>query len=58
MSKVKESSIDTYFKKLDDGEIPFPEYEILDWILDYQYDENGNLIYNDDGSAKTLIDMT
>lgn len=58
LSKVKESSIDTYFEKLDDGEIPFPEYEMLDWILDYQYDENGNLIYNDDGSAKTLIDMT
>ena len=58
LSKVKEASIDNYFKKLDAGEIPFPEYEMLDWILDYQYDQNGNLIYNDDGSAKPLIDMT
>lgn len=58
LSKVKESSIDNYFKKLDEGDVPFPDYEILDWVLDYEKDENGNLVYNEDGSAKTLIDMT
>lgn len=29
-------SIENYLNKLDDGLIPYPEYEMIDWILDYQ----------------------
>jgi hypothetical protein len=28
-------SIENYLNKLDDGLIPYPEYEMIDWILDY-----------------------
>lgn len=31
-----EMSIENYLGKLDDGLIPYPEYEMIDWILDYQ----------------------
>ena len=31
----KEMSIENYINKLDDGRIPYPEYEQIDWILDY-----------------------
>ena len=36
-------SIENYLGKLDNGEIPFPEYEMIDWILDYKRNENGEL---------------
>ena len=29
-------SIENYMNKLDNGQIPYPEYEMLDWIIDYQ----------------------
>ena len=35
-SNPQESDIPNYFNKLDDGQIPYPEYEQLDWIMDYQ----------------------
>ena len=38
-----EMSIENYLGKLDNGEIPFPEYEMIDWILDYKRNENGEL---------------
>lgn len=31
----KEMSIENYVNKLDKGQIPYPEYEMIDWILDY-----------------------
>lgn len=31
-----EMTIENYMNKLDDGLIPYPEYEMIDWILDYQ----------------------
>lgn len=37
LSKVKEATIPNYFNKLDKGEVKFPEYEQIDWIMDYQY---------------------
>ena len=37
-------SIGNYLNKLDDGLIPYPEYEMIDWILDYQRNpETGEL---------------
>ena len=37
-------SIENYLNKLDDGLIPYPEYEMIDWILDYERDpETGEL---------------
>ena len=37
-------SIENYLNKLDDGLIPYPEYEMIDWILDYQRNpETGEL---------------
>jgi len=37
-------SIENYLNKLDDGQIPYPEYEMIDWILDYQRNpETGEL---------------
>lgn len=39
-----EMSIENYLNKLDDGLIPYPEYEMIDWILDYVRDpETGEL---------------
>lgn len=34
-SNPQGSDIPKYFNKLDDGEIPYPEYEQIDWIMDY-----------------------
>ena len=40
----KEMTIENYIGKLDDGQIPYPEYEQIDWILDYQRNpETGEL---------------
>lgn len=39
MSQVQEATIPNYFNKLENGEVPYPEYEMLDWIMDYQYNE-------------------
>ena len=37
-------SIENYLNKLDDGLISYPEYEMIDWILDYQRNpETGEL---------------
>lgn len=37
-------TIENYLGKLDDGLIPYPEYEMIDWILDYERDpETGEL---------------
>ncbi len=37
-------SIENYLGKLDNGQIPYPEYEMIDWILDYQRNpETGEL---------------
>lgn len=36
MGAVKEMTIENYLGKLDDGQISYPEYEMIDWILDYQ----------------------
>lgn len=37
-------SIDNYVNKLDNELIPYPEYEMIDWILDYERDpETGEL---------------
>ena len=35
----EDTDIPAYFKKLDDGKIPYPEYEQLDWIMDWQKNE-------------------
>ena len=41
----KEMTIENYIGKLDDGQIPYPEYEMIDWILDYDKDpETGELV--------------
>ena len=41
----KEMTIENYIDKLDDGQIPYPEYEQIDWILDYERDpETGQLV--------------
>ena len=38
-------SIENYLNKLDDGLIPYPEYEMIDWILDYVRDpDTGELV--------------
>ena len=40
----KEMTIENYLGKLDNGEIPYPEYEMIDWILDYERNpETGEL---------------
>ena len=40
----QQMSIENYLGKLDDGLIPYPEYEMIDWILDYQRNpETGEL---------------
>jgi hypothetical protein len=37
-------TIENYMNKLDDGLIPYPEYEMIDWIIDYQRNpETGEL---------------
>lgn len=37
-------SIENYLGKLDNGQISYPEYEMIDWILDYERDpETGEL---------------
>jgi hypothetical protein len=37
-------SIENYMNKLNDGLIPYPEYEMIDWIIDYQRNpETGEL---------------
>ena len=44
LGKVHEMSIGNYMDKLDDGQIPYPEYEMIDWIIDYQRNpETGEL---------------
>lgn len=40
----KEMTIENYIGQLDDGKIPYPEYEQIDWILDYERDQDGNLV--------------
>lgn len=41
----KEMTIENYLGKLDNEEIPYPEYEMIDWILDYVRDpETGELV--------------
>ena len=38
-------SVGNYLDKVDNGEIEYPEYEMIDWILDYQRDpETGELV--------------
>ena len=38
-------SIENYMNKLDNGQISYPEYEMIDWILDYEKDpETGELV--------------
>jgi len=40
----KEMSIENYIDNLDKGQIAYPEYEMIDWILDYERDpETGEL---------------
>ena len=44
LSEVNAMTIGNYMDKLDDGLIPYPEYEMIDWILDYERDpETGEL---------------
>ena len=41
----KEMIIGNYMGQLEDGKIPYPEYEMIDWILDYEQDpETGMLV--------------
>lgn len=41
----QEMDIENYLDKLDNGQIPYPEYEMIDWILDYVKDpETGQLV--------------
>ena len=39
-----EMEIGNYLNKLDTGEIIYPEYEMIDWILDYVRNEDGELV--------------
>lgn len=42
----KEMTIENYINKLDNEQIPYPEYEQIDWILDYTRNpETGELEY-------------
>ena len=43
LSEVDAMTIGNYLDKVDEGLIPYPEYEQIDWILDYQKNENGEL---------------
>ena len=44
LSEVNAMTIGNYMDKLDDGLISYPEYEMIDWILDYQRNpETGEL---------------
>ena len=37
-------TVGNYLNKVDEGLIPYPEYEMIDWILDYERDpETGEL---------------
>ena len=41
---VNAMTIENYMNKLDNGQISYPEYEMIDWILDYEKDpETGEL---------------
>lgn len=41
----QEMDIENYLDKLDNGQIPYPEYEMIDWILDYVKDpDTGQLV--------------
>lgn len=45
LDEVNQMSIGNYMNKLDNGQIPYPEYEMIDWILDYVKDpETGQLV--------------
>ena len=41
---VNSMTVENYMNKLDEGKIEYPEYEIIDWILDYERNENGELV--------------
>ena len=44
MGGVNSMTISNYMDKVDDGLIPYPEYEQIDWILDYEKNpETGEL---------------
>lgn len=43
LDEVTAMTIGNYMDKVDDGLIPYPEYEQIDWILDYRRNENGEL---------------
>ena len=67
LGNIKEATIPNYFNKLENGEIPYPEYEQLDWIMDYQwnpetggyelpYDPNQPYEYTpEDGDGLTFV---
>jgi hypothetical protein len=40
----KEMTIENYLGQLDDGKIPYPEYEMIDWILDYERDPETGML--------------
>ena len=37
-------SIENYLGKLDNGQISYPEYEMIDWILDYEKDPETGML--------------
>ena len=49
LSEVNAMTIGNYLDKVDDGLIPYPEYEMIDWILDYERDP-------DTGELKPVTD--
>lgn len=40
----KEMTIENYLGQLDDGKIPYPDYEMIDWILDYERDPETGML--------------
>lgn len=43
LGQVHSMSSENYLRKLGDGKVKYPEYEQIDWIMDYQPNENGEL---------------
>lgn len=44
LSEIQAMTIGNYMDKVDNGQIAYPEYEMIDWIIDYQRDEDGQLV--------------